>query len=89
MARLRSERATLASLLAESRTLLLQQQAQAPAPALEPDEQLRELTAECERLRAELQDATAQLDDERLKAMALQRALERFAAMGGTIPPRK
>ena len=37
-------------------------------------------------LRAEVQELSAQLDDERLKSMALQRALERFAAMGGTIP---
>lgn len=88
LARLRSERQTMAALLAESRAAL-----QAREPAHEPADHelahLKELTAECERLRAELQDATSQLDDERLKAMALQRALERFAAMGGTIPPRK
>ena len=40
-------------------------------------------------LRAELQDLSAQLDDERLKSMALQRALQRFVEMGGIIPPRK
>lgn len=37
------------------------------------------------RLRSELQDLSAQLDDERLKSMALQRALERFSAMGGVV----
>ena len=41
------------------------------------------------RLRAELQDFAAQLDDERLKSMALERALQRFIDMGGVIPPRK
>jgi DNA repair exonuclease SbcCD ATPase subunit len=40
-------------------------------------------------LRAELQELSTQLDDERLKSMALQRALERFVAMGGSIPARK
>lgn len=89
LARLRNERATLTSLLTESRALLMKHAAPPQAAVPEQSEQLRELTAECERLRAELQDATAQLDDERLKAMALQRALERFAAMGGTIPPRR
>jgi uncharacterized protein (TIGR02266 family) len=39
-------------------------------------------------LRRELQELSAQLDDERLKAMALQRALQRFVEMGGVIPPR-
>lgn len=39
-------------------------------------------------LREELQDLSAQLDDERLKSMALERALQRFVAMGGIIPPR-
>ncbi len=39
-------------------------------------------------LRGELQDLSAQLDDERLKSMALERALQRFVAMGGMIPPR-
>lgn len=42
-----------------------------------------------ERLKAELHELAAQLDDERLKAMAFQRALERFVAMGGLKgPPR-
>lgn len=40
------------------------------------------------RLRAELQDIAAQLDDERLKSMALERALQRFVDMGGVIPKR-
>ena len=40
------------------------------------------------KLRAELQEFSAQLDDERLKSMALERALQRFVAMGGVIPPR-
>lgn len=40
-------------------------------------------------LRRELQDISAQLDDEKLKSMALERALNRFVEMGGTIPPRK
>ncbi|MDP1822245.1 MAG: TIGR02266 family protein [Archangium sp.] len=39
-------------------------------------------------LRAELQDIAAQLDDERLKSMALERALQRFVEMGGVIPKR-
>ena len=39
-------------------------------------------------LRKELQDLSAQLDDERLKSMALERALNRFVQMGGVIPPR-
>ena len=39
-----------------------------------------------EQLRDEVRELSSQLDDERLKSMALQRALERFAAMGGTIP---
>jgi chromosome segregation ATPase len=39
-------------------------------------------------LRAELQEFAAQLDDERLKSMALERALQRFVQMGGVIPPR-
>lgn len=40
-------------------------------------------------LRAELQELSSQLDDERLKALAFQRALERFVAMGGLNgPPR-
>jgi uncharacterized protein (TIGR02266 family) len=41
------------------------------------------------RLRSELQELSAQLDDERLKSMALERALERFSAMGGVVPPRQ
>lgn len=41
-----------------------------------------------EQLRDEVRELSSQLDDERLKSMALQRALERFAAMGGTIPPK-
>lgn len=40
------------------------------------------------KLRAELQDFAAQLDDERLKSMALERALQRFVQMGGVIPKR-
>ena len=36
-------------------------------------------------MRSELQELTEQLDDEKLKTMALQRALERFASMGGTV----
>ena len=43
-------------------------------------------TPELERLRDEVKELTSELDDERLKTMALQRALERFRAMGGTIP---
>ncbi len=39
-------------------------------------------------LRRELQDLSAQLDDERLKSMALERALQRFSQMGGVVPPR-
>lgn len=39
-------------------------------------------------LRAELQEFAAQLDDERLKSMALERALQRFVQMGGVIPKR-
>ncbi|MDP3500565.1 MAG: PilZ domain-containing protein [Myxococcales bacterium] len=39
-----------------------------------------------EKLRDEVRELSSQLDDERLKSMALQRALERFVAMGGTIP---
>lgn len=39
-----------------------------------------------EKLRDEVRELASQLDDERLKSMALQRALERFVAMGGTIP---
>ncbi|MFT3709695.1 MAG: PilZ domain-containing protein [Archangium sp.] len=41
------------------------------------------------RLRGELQELSAQLDDERLKSMALERALQRFSAMGGVVPPRE
>lgn len=41
------------------------------------------------RLRAELQEAAAALDDERLKSMALERALQRFVQMGGVIPKRE
>lgn len=37
------------------------------------------------RMRSELQELSAQLDEERLKSMALQRALERFSAMGGVV----
>ena len=40
------------------------------------------------RLRAELQEFSAALDDERLKSLALQRALQRFVEMGGVIPHR-
>lgn len=36
--------------------------------------------------RTELQELAAQLDDERLKSMALERALQRFVDMGGAIP---
>jgi uncharacterized protein (TIGR02266 family) len=39
-------------------------------------------------LRDELQELSAQLDDERLKSMALERALQRFAAMGGVVPQK-
>lgn len=42
---------------------------------------------EIAKLRDEMRELSSQLDDERLKAMALQRALERFVAMGGTVPP--
>jgi len=38
--------------------------------------------------RTELQELAAQLDDERLKSMALERALQRFVDMGGMIPKR-
>jgi hypothetical protein len=38
------------------------------------------------RLREEMRELSSMLDDERLKSMAMQRALERFVAMGGTIP---
>lgn len=54
-------------------------------------EQLRRALAddtESARLRDEMKELSSQLDDERLKAMALQRALERFVAMGGQIPSR-
>lgn len=37
------------------------------------------------RLRSELQQLTAQLDEERLKSMALERALQRFSSMGGVV----
>lgn len=37
------------------------------------------------RMRGELQELSAQLDEERLKSMALQRALERFSSMGGVV----
>lgn len=46
-------------------------------------------TPAVERLRDEVRELSSQLDDERLKTMALQRALERFVAMGGTIPSPK
>lgn len=42
---------------------------------------------EIAKLRDEMRELSSQLDDERLKALALQRALERFVAMGGNIPP--
>jgi Tfp pilus assembly protein PilZ len=35
------------------------------------------------KLRAEMREMASQLDDEKMKSMALQKALERFAAMGG------
>lgn len=35
------------------------------------------------KLREELRDVTSQLDEEKMKTMALQKALERFVAMGG------
>jgi chromosome segregation ATPase len=35
------------------------------------------------KLREELRDVSSQLDEEKMKSMALQKALERFAAMGG------
>jgi chromosome segregation ATPase len=56
------------------------------------DAELKAVTAaiakepEIAKLRDEMRELSSQLDDERLKAMALQRALERFVAMGGTIP---
>ncbi len=40
------------------------------------------------RLRNELQELAAQLDDERLKSMALERALQRFVDMGGVVLKR-
>lgn len=40
------------------------------------------------RLRSEVHELAAQLDEERLKSMALERALRRFVDMGGVIPPR-
>ncbi len=38
-----------------------------------------------EGLRSEVQELAAQLDDERLKSMALERALQRFVEMGGVV----
>ena len=57
----------------------------------ELDAEVRALKAQLEakddaRLRAELQESAAQLDEERLKSMALERALQRFIDMGGVVP---
>lgn len=71
----------------------------APAPEVAPG--ATELQAELARLReeltvrgveglrGELHELTEQLDDERLKNLALQRALERFVSMGGLAPPTR
>lgn len=67
--------------------------ARAAALKEELDAEVRSLKEQLEAkddstLRAELQEFAAQLDDERLKSMALERALQRFVEMGGVIPKR-
>ena len=52
------------------------------------DAELSALHDASSRLAAELQESSAQLDNERLKSMALERALKRFVEMGGVIPKR-
>ncbi len=75
-------------------TQLDQQTAKATALQSGLEAELRELKEKLAAtvdgtLRRELQDISAQLDDEKLKSMALERALNRFVEMGGTVPPRK
>jgi uncharacterized protein (TIGR02266 family) len=65
----------------------------AAALKAELDAEVRALKEQLEakddtKLREELQEFAAQLDDERLKSMALERALQRFVQMGGVIPKR-
>ncbi|MDP2275218.1 MAG: TIGR02266 family protein [Archangium sp.] len=65
----------------------------AAALKAELDAEVRSLREQLEakddsKLREELQEFAAQLDDERLKSMALERALQRFVEMGGIIPKR-
>lgn len=75
-------------------TQLDQQTAKATALQSVLEAELRELKEKLAAtadgtLRRELQDISAQLGDEKLKSMALERALNRFVEMGGTVPPLK
>lgn len=65
--------------------------AKASAQQAEWDEEVRALKEQIERsdetgLRAELREFSSQLSEERLKSMALQRALQRFQEMGAGLP---
>lgn len=86
---LQTTQARLATLDAEHRGLESERsQAQKVSQALEGElERLRfdSSTQRFEETRRELHELTEQLSDEKLKNMALQRALERFAAMGGKV----
>lgn len=86
---LQSTQARLTTLDAEHRGLETERsQAQKVSQALEGElERLRFefSTQRFDEARRELQELTEQLSDEKLKNMALQRALERFAAMGGKV----
>jgi type IV pilus assembly protein PilZ len=94
--RLRQLEARLAGVLAENAKLVaalrtaeaeldVLRRVSAPPPVREvaPGQAVAQ---EFDRLRAEVRELTSELDDERLKAIALQRALQRFQAMGGVIP---
>ncbi|MBL8922258.1 MAG: PilZ domain-containing protein [Myxococcaceae bacterium] len=89
-ARATQEQAAAAQLLA---TQLAQERAATGQLRKELERELNQLKAGLtsgeneQRLRAELQELASQLDDERLKALAFQRALERFVAMGGLQGP--
>jgi Tfp pilus assembly protein PilZ len=107
VAALEAERASLQTIVSTSQALL-QNEREVAKSALARSEaeraSLQQLETELETLRASLgneevqalrreaQNLSQMVDEERLKALAMQRALERFVAMGGsppTPPPTK
>ncbi len=107
VASLEAERASLQTIVSTSQHLLQKEREVAKSAVARSEAEhaaLQQLESELETLRASLgneevqalrreaQNLSQMVDEERLKALAMQRALERFIAMGGsppTPPPTK